>query len=95
MMLFGLMLALAAMHRYRAAPALQEVLFSENARPELILRALRTTMICETVVAALILATVALLGSLEPPVAAYLRPHQSPNTLEIVSRAVVGSRGCS
>jgi putative copper resistance protein D len=64
-LLFGLMLALAAMHRYETGPALQRTIV-ENARPEPVLRVLRTTMISETALAGLILGAVAVLGTLEP-----------------------------
>jgi putative copper resistance protein D len=65
-MLFGIMLALAAMHRSHTAPALQRILM-ESGAPEPILRVLRATMLSETALAALVLAAVALLGTLEPP----------------------------
>jgi putative copper resistance protein D len=65
-LLFGLMLALAAIHRYETGPALQRSIL-ENARPERTLWVLRTTMVCETALAGLILGAVAMLGALEPP----------------------------
>ena len=71
LVLFGVMLALAAMHRYRTTPALQQALI-ENARPDLLLRMLRTTLLCETAFAGLVLAAVAVLGTLEPPLNALM-----------------------
>jgi putative copper resistance protein D len=65
-LLFGLMLVLAAMHRYQTGPALRRSIL-ENTRPERILRVLRRTMVCETTLAGLILGAAAVLGTLEPP----------------------------
>ncbi len=66
--LFGLMLILASRHRYRTTPALQRVL-AERSDGAAILRQLRATIIAETVLAFLVLADVAVLGTLEPPAA--------------------------
>lgn len=64
--LFGGMLALAFQHRYRATPKLHRALAS-GGRSEVVVGALRRTLLAETVLAILILAAVAVLGNLEPP----------------------------
>jgi putative copper resistance protein D len=64
--LFGLMLALAAMHRYRTVPALQITATGvTQLAPNL--RRLQTSLSAETVLALLVLAAAAVLGTLEPP----------------------------
>ena len=65
---FGLMLGLAALNRYRAAPALLCALDS-HCSPQPALRALRGTVLAETTLALLVLLAVSLLGTFEPPIA--------------------------
>ena len=67
--LFAVMLLLAVRHRYRALPLLKQAIVEQ--RPfGTTLRRLRTTMAIEVLLALLVLAAVAVLGMLEPPVAA-------------------------
>jgi copper resistance protein D len=66
--LFALMLTLALRHRYRTTPALQRAL-AEGSDAASILRRLRDTIVAETLLAFLVLADVAILGTLEPPAA--------------------------
>jgi len=63
---FAAMLVLAFQHRYRSTPGLRRALASDN-RVGGILGALRTTLLAEILLAALILIAVAVLGNLEPP----------------------------
>lgn len=64
--LFGFMLALAAANRFRLTPALGSVLAGgENSRPAL--QRLRRSVIAETLVGAVLLAVVAVMGTLTPP----------------------------
>jgi putative copper resistance protein D len=66
--LFTVMLMLAALNRYRAAPVLRAALdASGSTRPAL--NALGTTLLTETCLALLVLLAVSLLGTLEPPIA--------------------------
>ena len=68
-MLFGLMLVFAATHRYHATPALQQAIARGTERGP-VLQRLRGTILAETALALLVLTAVAVLGMLEPPVAA-------------------------
>jgi putative copper resistance protein D len=61
--LFVAMLVLAALHRFRLAPAL-----AGGAPPSRVLRALRLSMLTETALGLAVLGLVSVLGSLEPPV---------------------------
>ena len=61
---FAAMLGLAASHRFRLVPAFERALAAENHRAALAV--LRTSLIVEILCAALILALVAWLGTLEP-----------------------------
>jgi putative copper resistance protein D len=63
------MLALAASNRWRLTPRLQAALASSGAIGPA-LRALRASLFAETALAFLVLAIVAVLGILEPPVSA-------------------------
>lgn len=64
--LFGLMLALAAEHRFRSTPALGTVLGAgEDPRPAI--ARLRRSVIAETAVGAALLGLVAWMGTLAPP----------------------------
>ena len=64
--LFALMLAMAAQNRFRLTPTLGVVLESgEDPRPAL--QRLRRSIVAETVVGALLLAVVAVMGTLAPP----------------------------
>lgn len=64
--LFGLMLALAAGNRFRLTPRLGSVLEGrEDPRPAL--RRLRCSVVAETLVGAVLLAAVAVMGTLPPP----------------------------
>lgn len=65
--LFAAMLALAAANRWRLTPALQRAIGDGNTAPAM--RLLRRSVIVETVAAATILALVAWLGTLQPPMA--------------------------
>jgi putative copper resistance protein D len=68
LVLFGGMLLLAAINRYRLSPALISDL--EHGRsPALVLRSLRVTLLVEFSLSILVLASVALLGTWEPPIA--------------------------
>lgn len=62
--LFGLMLALAALHRFRLVPAIERASSLEDGAAAL--GRIRATMVMELVAAALILGLVAWLGTLEP-----------------------------
>ena len=64
--LFGLMLALAAANRFRLTPALGAVL-AAGGDPRPALRRLRRSVIAETLVGAVLLAIVAIMGTLAPP----------------------------
>ncbi len=64
---FVLMLALAAIHRFWLAPQLQAALRRPASAAD-VLRKLRVSLIAETALAVLVLAAVAKLGSLQPPV---------------------------
>jgi putative copper resistance protein D len=66
--LFGLMLILAARNRYRHTPALQK-LISANGEGVFTLRALRTTLWSESLLALAVLLAVGILGTLAPPIA--------------------------
>jgi len=68
--LFALMLALAAANRYRLTPRLAHGVGSDAATLAQATRALRRSVFTETVLAILVLAAVAYLGTLEPPIAA-------------------------
>ncbi len=61
---FAVMLGLAASHRFRLVPAFARALAAEDHRAAL--RVLRTSLMVETLCAALILALVAWLGTLDP-----------------------------
>nr|WP_294809543.1 copper homeostasis membrane protein CopD [uncultured Sphingomonas sp.] len=61
---FAVMLGLAASHRFRLVPAFERALAAEDHRAAL--RVLRTSLMVETLCAALILALVAWLGTLDP-----------------------------
>lgn len=64
--LFALMLAMAAQNRFRLTPTLGVVLESgDDPRPAL--QRLRRSIVAETVVGALLLAVVAVMGTLAPP----------------------------
>jgi len=68
LILFGGMLLLAAINRYRLSPAL--VTAVENTRsPARVLRSLRAALLFELGLSVLVLAAVALLGTWEPPIA--------------------------
>lgn len=67
LMLFVLMLVVAAIHRFWLAPQLQATL-SKSASAAGVLRQLRGSLITETALAVMVLAAVAMLGRLEPPV---------------------------
>jgi putative copper resistance protein D len=68
LLLFAAMLALAANHRYRSAPALRRELQSPpDAPPSLPL--LRASIVLETLLGALVLLAVSVIGTLEPPAA--------------------------
>jgi len=70
LILFGGMLLLAGSNRYRLSPALRTDI--EDFRPVASsLRALRTSILIETVLAFLVLVTVALLGILEPTISSF------------------------
>ncbi len=64
--LFGAMLALAARNRYRTTPALHADL-AASGDTRLTLENLRATVLTEMVLALLVLLTVSVLGTLEPP----------------------------
>lgn len=64
--LFGLMIALAAANRFHLTPALGTVL-AEGADPRQTLQRLRRSVVVETLVGALLLAVVAVMGTLAPP----------------------------
>jgi copper resistance protein D len=64
--LFGAMLALAAHNRYRGTPALHADL-ATGRDSRLTLRNLRATVLTEMALALLVLLTVSVLGTLEPP----------------------------
>jgi copper resistance protein D len=66
--LFGLMLILAAANRLRFCPSLN-VAVNESDSVKDALRAVRTSVLMETALALSVLAVVAVLGTLEPPVA--------------------------
>ncbi|KRC82702.1 hypothetical protein ASE13_01390 [Sphingomonas sp. Root241] len=61
---FAVMLGLAASHRFRLVPAFERALAAEDHRAAL--GVLRTSLVVETLCAALILALVAWLGTLDP-----------------------------
>lgn len=63
------MLALAALNRFRLAPGLQRALAAEVSTPAA-LASLRRSLMTECTLALLVLALVAVLGALEPPVSA-------------------------
>lgn len=65
--LFGLMLGLAALNRYRTTPALHAS-FNTQDSMESTLRALQVTVLTETILAFLVLLAVSVLGTLAPPV---------------------------
>ncbi|MFI4914727.1 MAG: copper homeostasis membrane protein CopD [Steroidobacterales bacterium] len=65
--LFGAMLGLAALNRYRRVPALRIALGAQDPIPPA-LRALRATVLAETALALLVLVAVSLLGTLAPPI---------------------------
>ena len=64
---FLLMLTLAAIHRFWLAPQLQATL-RRSASAARVLGQLRVSLIAETALAVLVLAAVAVLGTLQPPV---------------------------
>lgn len=64
--LFGLMLALAAVHRWRLTPALARSLVDSGADPRQAVGAMRRSLFLEASAAAAILALVAWFGTLEP-----------------------------
>ncbi len=66
LVLFALMLALAAANRFRLTPALGSVLASEE-DPRPALQRLRRSLVAETLVGAVLLAVVAVMGTLAPP----------------------------
>ena len=70
LVLFAMMLALAAANRYRLTPRLAHGLASDAATLAQATRALRRSVFTETMLAILVLAAVAYLGTLEPPIAA-------------------------
>lgn len=70
LVLFAMMLALAAANRYRLTPRLELGLRSDTAALAEATGALRRSVFAETMLAFLVLAAVAYLGTLEPPVAA-------------------------
>jgi putative copper resistance protein D len=65
--LFGMMLALAGLNRYRTAPALRATLHTQRSTQPA-LRALRSTVLSETALALLVLLAVSVLGTLAPPI---------------------------
>jgi len=67
LVLFVLMLTLAAIHRFWLAPQLQATL-RRSASAADVLGQLRVSLIAESALAVLVLAAVAVLGTLEPPV---------------------------
>ena len=69
--LFGLMLLLAANNRYRLSPQLRQTL--GNAKPGNALDALRRSLLIETSLGLLVLATVSFVGMLEPPISSAIR----------------------
>ncbi len=66
LVLFALMLALAAANRFRLTPALGSVLASGGV-PQHALQRLRRSVVAETLVGAVLLAVVAVMGTLAPP----------------------------
>ena len=66
--LFAAMLGLAALNRYRLTPAFNRAIAADD--PAGALRALRLSLAVETGCAGTILAIVAWIGTLEPPVSA-------------------------
>jgi putative copper resistance protein D len=66
LVLFVLMVTLAACNRVRLTPALQGAVSAMQ--PRLALRRLRASLVTETVLAMLVLGLVALIGTLEPPI---------------------------
>lgn len=66
LVLFALMLVLAAGNRFRLTPELGSVL-AGGADPRQVLRRLRRSVVIETVVGAMLLAVVAVMGTLAPP----------------------------
>lgn len=71
LVLFLLMLALAALNRLRLGPALhvQTSAVGEATSPASLLRLLRLSLLTESLLAAVVLAVVAVLGDLAPPTA--------------------------
>lgn len=67
--LFGAMLALAALHRQRSVPALAARLSSDLLPREDALTSLRLSLACEATLGFAVLATVSWFGTLEPPMA--------------------------
>ena len=65
LMLFGAMLGLASLHRFRLTPAIERSIAAADHRGAL--SALRVSLAVETACAGAILALVAWLGTLEPP----------------------------
>ena len=69
LVLFALMLALAAMNRFRWAPRLRHELENDQHRSTLVgLRELRISLSIEIALAAVVLSAVAVLGTLPPPI---------------------------
>jgi copper resistance protein D len=66
LVLFALMLALAASNRFRLTPVLGSVL-AGGEDPRQVLRRLRRSVFAETLVGAVLLAVVAVMGTLAPP----------------------------
>lgn len=66
--LFGMMLLLAALNRFRHTPALRHLLDSGNTVGAV--RALRTSIAIEALCGMVILAVVAWLGTISPPISA-------------------------
>jgi putative copper resistance protein D len=66
--LFALMLALAAVNRLRLVPKLQRAALASEGNA--VWHALRATLIAETTLAMLVLGLVAVIGTLEPPISA-------------------------
>jgi copper resistance protein D len=85
--LFGLMLGLAALNRYRATPALHAALNTQG-YTQSALGALQMTVLTETILAFLVLLAVSVLGTLAPPVSGM--DHTS-DTFDFIQR-MIGAR---
>ncbi len=68
LVLFGAMLLLAAINRYRLSPRLRSDL-EKGLSPALVLRRLRVAVLSEFGLSIIVLAAVAFMGTWEPPIA--------------------------